>query len=123
MFCAAVSCGSRLKDWKTNPIRSRRTRVSVRSDWPVSSVPPSRTRPEVAVSRPARQCISVDLPDPDEPMIAVNSARPKPTETPSRARTAVSPLPYTFTRSTAATAAWLVSGGAWVVIVPPVAAM
>ena len=41
-----------------------------------SSVPrsmsPMKTWPEVSVSRPATQCISVDLPDPDGPMIAVN---------------------------------------------------
>ena len=30
-----------------------------------------KTWPEVSVSRPARQCISVDLPEPDGPMIAV----------------------------------------------------
>ena len=33
------------------------------------------TWPEVRVSRPARQCISVDLPEPDGPMIAVNAPR------------------------------------------------
>jgi hypothetical protein len=93
MFCAAVSCGSRLNDWNTKPIRSRRTLVSTRSDCAVRSVPPSSARPDVAVSRPARQCMSVDLPDPDGPMIAVNAARAKPTVTPSSARTAVSPLP------------------------------
>ncbi len=105
MLPAAVSCGSRLNDWKTNPIRSRRTLVSTLSDCLVRSLPPSSTCPEVAVSRPARQCMSVDLPDPDGPMMAVNRPRSKPTVTPSRARTAVSPEPYTFTRSTAATAA------------------
>ena len=93
MFCAAVSCGSRLNDWKTKPIRSRRTLVSTWSDCAVRSVPPSSACPLVAVSRPARQCIRVDLPEPDGPMIAVNWARPKPTVTPSSARTAVSPWP------------------------------
>ena len=33
------------------------------------------TEPDVTVSRPARQCIRVDLPEPDGPMIAVNSPR------------------------------------------------
>jgi hypothetical protein len=34
-------------------------------------VSPSQTSPEVGVSKPARQCIRVDLPEPDGPMTAV----------------------------------------------------
>src|SRR5258706_15180447 len=53
-------------------------------------------------------CISVDLPDPDGPITAVNSPRSTVTETPSRARTSASPLPYTLLtlsrRSTSSTA-------------------
>ena len=48
--------------------------------------------PEVSVSRPAMQCSSVDLPEPDGPMIAVNRPVAKSTVTPSRARTSVCPL-------------------------------
>ncbi len=33
--------------------------------------------PDVTVSRPARQCIRVDLPEPDGPMMAVNSPAPQ----------------------------------------------
>ena len=51
------------------------------------------TWPEVSVSRPATQCISVDLPDPEGPMMAVKRARSKSTVIPSRARTSVSPEP------------------------------
>ena len=51
------------------------------------------TWPEVTSSSPATQCISVDLPDPDGPMIAVKRPAWKLTETPSRARTSVSPAP------------------------------
>jgi hypothetical protein len=52
--------------------------------------------------------MSVDLPDPDGPMIAVNSPVRNRTVTPSSARTVVPPEPYTFTRPAAATAApWL----------------
>ena len=47
------------------------------------------------------QCISVDLPDPDGPITAVNRPRWNSTLTPSSARTATSPLPYVLTRSTA----------------------
>src|SRR5258705_13267309 len=49
--------------------------------------------------------MSVDLPDPDGPMIAVNSPPGKSADTPASAVTSVSPEPYTFFRSTACAAA------------------
>ena len=73
MFSSAVSVGTRLKDWKTKPISSRRSRVSALSLSAVSSWSPIITAPESAVSRAARQCMSVDLPEPLGPMTAVNS--------------------------------------------------
>ena len=54
---------------------------------------PTRTEPEEKLSSPATQCISVDVPDPEGPMIAVNWDCPKPTLTRSRATTWVSPCP------------------------------
>ena len=63
------------------------------------------TLPALTESRPATQCIRVDLPEPDGPMIAVKRPAWKLTDTPSRARTSVSPLPYTFTTFTARAAA------------------
>ena len=51
------------------------------------------TWPEVKVSSPATQCMSVDLPDPDGPMMAVKRPRSKSTVMSSSARTSVSPLP------------------------------
>ena len=39
------------------------------------------------------QCMSVDLPEPDGPMMAVNWPAAKSTSTPSRASTRVSPEP------------------------------
>ena len=93
MFSRASSTGSRLNDWKTNPIRLRRSVVSWSSRRLVSAVSPSHTSPALAVSRPARQCMSVDLPEPDGPMIAVNSPAAKVTSTPASAWTAVSPVP------------------------------
>ena len=51
------------------------------------------TAPDVSVSSPARQCISVDLPEPDGPMIAVNLLGSNATVTPSRATTSLSPTP------------------------------
>ena len=57
------------------------------------SSPSMNTWPDVSVSSPAMQCIRVDFPDPDGPMMAVNSPVPKEASTPSRARTSASPLP------------------------------
>ncbi len=93
MFSHAVSVGSRLKDWNTNPICSRRTRVRSSSSSEPRSVPAILAVPEVGSSSPARQCRNVDLPEPDGPMIAVNSPRPKRADTPSSATTAASPSP------------------------------
>ena len=72
MFSAAVMVGSRLNDWKMKPIRSRRSSVSALSLSEVISVSPRYTSPEVGRSRPASMCSSVDLPEPEGPMIAVN---------------------------------------------------
>ena len=57
------------------------------------STSPMNTSPDVTLSSPARQCISVDLPEPDGPMIALKRPAGKSTETWSSACTAVSPLP------------------------------
>jgi hypothetical protein len=99
-----------LYDWKTKPMRSRRSRVSRRSLSPVSSVPPTRTEPDVGRSSPAAHCSSVDLPEPDGPMTAVNVPGPKPSETPSSAVTPPSPSPYRLMTE--------VSRIAWSVICP-----
>ena len=45
------------------------------------------------MSSPAMQCMRVDFPEPDGPMMAVNSPAAKETETLSRAVTFVSPEP------------------------------
>ena len=51
------------------------------------------TLPAVTASRPAVQCMRVDLPDPDGPMMAVKRPAGNPTVTSSSATTAVSPSP------------------------------
>ena len=56
------------------------------------SVSPISTVPDVRVSSPATLCISVDLPEPDGPMMAVKRPVANSTDTPSRARTSVSPV-------------------------------
>jgi hypothetical protein len=59
----------------------------------VSSWSPIITEPESAVSSAARQCISVDLPEPLGPITAVNSPAIRSMVTSSRATTRVSPSP------------------------------
>ncbi len=58
-----------------NPIWLRRRSVSCFWFMDETSRPSTTTLPEVGVSNPAMQCISVDFPDPDGPMIAVISPR------------------------------------------------
>ena len=96
MFSLALSVGSRLNCWKTKPILSRRSSVSCFSVSRVMSTSPMNACPELRRSSPAAHCMSVDLPDPDGPMIAVNRPGSKPTVTPSSARTSASPEPYTL---------------------------
>jgi hypothetical protein len=114
MFSPAVRVGMRLKAWNTKPMRSRRSTVMARSLSELRSVSPTRTRPEVSRSRPARQCSSVDFPEPDGPMMAANSPAANSAVTPSSARMAVSPRPYTFTPSMICA-----TGAAWDVLVSP----
>ena len=93
MFSLAVSVGMRLKDWKMNPTSSRRTLVRALSSSVVRSVPAMYTLPDVSSSSPATQCMRVDFPDPDGPMMAVKRPVSKSTVTSSRARTSVAPAP------------------------------
>ena len=55
MFSSASSIGSRLKNWKTNPMCSRRSSVSSASSRFVMSVPAIVTEPGVGLSRPGEQ--------------------------------------------------------------------
>ncbi len=57
------------------------------------AVPPMWTVPRSVVSRPARQCMRVDLPDPDGPMMAVKAPEANSTETSRSATTWASPEP------------------------------
>ena len=93
MFSAAVSIGSRLKNWKMKPMWSRRSFVSSVSSSAVTSTPATETSPDVGLSSPARMCMSVDLPEPDGPITAVSRPLAMSTDTPRSASTAVSPSP------------------------------
>ncbi len=103
MFSRAVSIGSKLKNWKMNPMCFLRSLVSGVSASLVISVPATCTEPDVGLSSPARMCIRVDLPDPDGPMTAVIRPTGMSTLTPRSAATAVSPSPKTRDRSAATT--------------------
>ena len=81
------------------------------SDSRPSSYPAMKVCPLVSRSSPARQWRRVDFPDPDAPMMAVNWCETKSALIPSRARTAVSPRPYTLTASTVRAAMGTSSGG------------
>ena len=86
MFSSAVSIGSRLKNWKMKPMWSRRSCVSAVSLEPGDVDAGDRDRrPRSGRSRPARMCISVDLPEPDGPMIAVSWPCAMSSETPRSA--------------------------------------
>ena len=93
MFSSALRVGIRLKAWKTKPTRSRRSRVKAFSPRSVRFTPSIHTSPEVSESSPAKQCMSVLLPEPDGPMMAANRPTSKSTVTPAKAFTAVSPEP------------------------------
>src|SRR5262249_45685686 len=61
-------------------------------------------------------CISVDLPEPDGPMMAVNRPAGTCMLTPRSATTCASPVPYTFQTSTARAATAARTGGATVIV-------
>src|SRR5882757_2030171 len=62
----------------------------------LTSWPASRYVPVVATSRQPRMCISVDLPDPDGPMIATYSPCSIESYTPRNASTSIAPVLYTL---------------------------
>jgi hypothetical protein len=93
MFSRAVSAGTRLYDWKMKPSCDLRNRVRCFSLSPVMSSSPRWMLPESTVSRPAIACMSVDFPEPEGPMMAVNRPRPISRLAPSSARTVVGPVP------------------------------
>ena len=109
MFWAAVSDGTRLNDWKTKPIRSRRNTLSCSSFRLARSTSASWIDPEVGRSRPAAQWRNVLLPEPDGPITAVNEPFGKASESSRRAATLLWPLPYTLLTDESRT----VSGACW----------
>jgi hypothetical protein len=86
-FCSAVFSGKRLKDWKTMPMRWRRSLTGARGA--VISSSPTKTRPASGRSSRFRQRSSVDLPEPDGPM--TQTTWPDSTVRSTLARTVFSP--------------------------------
>src|SRR5439155_118681 len=76
------------------PISLLRTRASASSDIFDTSWPLSQYSPAFGVSRQPMMFISVDLPEPDGPMIATYSLRPMARSTPRSARTISPPMSY-----------------------------
>src|SRR6185295_14965196 len=82
-----------------NPISSLRMRASSLSFIWLTCLLLSRYEPLVGVSRHPIRFISVDLPDPDGPMMATYSPRSMAIDTPRRAWISSSPITYVFHRS------------------------
>src|SRR5688572_2900894 len=58
-----------------NPSVALRTRPRSASPMALNGLPFTRTSPWVGASRPPSTCSSVDLPEPERPMMAMRSAR------------------------------------------------
>ena len=84
-FSSAVSSGTSCPDWNTNPNRSRRSSLRWDSRRVSSRCPVNQTSPWSGVRMPARQCSSVDLPDPLGPITATISPAPAASEAPRSA--------------------------------------
>ena len=69
-FSTAVSSGTSCPNWNTNPKRIRRNVLRAVSPRVSIRCPPNHTSPRSGVKIPARQCSSVDLPEPLGPMMA-----------------------------------------------------
>ncbi len=69
-LATAVVRGMRLNAWKMNPMSRFRARASCASERVPTSTPSSLYDPKVGTSSAPRMFIRVDLPEPDEPMIA-----------------------------------------------------
>src|SRR5215212_7044119 len=106
-FSRAVRCGNRLNAWKTMPIL-RRT-ASMSTSGSVTSIPPTKTFPEVGSSRRLMQRSRVDLPDPDGPMTQTTSPPSTRTSMPRRTSRRPKYLWRSWTSMAAAPAVWVLT--------------
>src|SRR6185503_9554367 len=96
-FSTALRRDSRLKVWNTNPMCLLRIAASWSSDILPTFSPASSYVPASGTSRQPSTFMSVDLPEPDGPMIATNSPAWMSRSTPARACTSISlPMRYVF---------------------------
>ena len=99
MFSRAVSVGTRLNGWKTNPRRSRRSRVSALSEsavqLDVADAHRARASPVEAGEAVHQRRLAGPRRAHDRGELARGQAQARPVE----GTDGVSPLPYTFMRS------------------------
>ena len=98
-FRRAVVRARRLNCWKTNPILRLRIFASAFSSSRATCSPSSSYEPDVGRSRQPMTFISVDLPDPEGPMIATISPAPTCSETPLSTVRSSPPVLYVLTMS------------------------
>src|SRR5487761_257548 len=98
-LCSAVARASRLKVWKTKPISLLRMRASSSSFNSLTRCPFSQYWPLLGVSRQPIKFMSVDLPEPEGPMMATYSPLRISRVTPRNACTCSEPISYVFHRS------------------------
>ena len=76
-FSTAVSIGTRLKNWNTNPRLRRRNAARAPALIVHTSWPATETVPVSGASSPPATCRRVDLPAPDGPVTTTNSPASK----------------------------------------------
>src|SRR5690349_21908945 len=99
MLSRALRFGSRLNFWKTKPTVVFRIRVRPPSLRCARSWPATWTSPEVGGVRPPMMWKSVDLPEPEGPMMETNSPGRTARSTPRSAGTSTLPTRYVLVSS------------------------
>jgi hypothetical protein len=107
MLSAAVSSGTSCPNWNTNPNAVRRSSVRLVSSIWSSRWPSKVISPSSGTKMPARQCSSVDLPDPLGPITA--SISPASTCTSAPRKAGVWPNDLTTSRASSRHVLWLLA--------------
>ena len=96
-FSTAVSIGTKLKNWNTNPRLRRRNAARAPALIAHTSWPSTATVPVSGASSPPAICRRVDLPAPDGPVTTTNSPASKVKSKSTSTCTCSSPLRYVLT--------------------------
>ena len=91
-FSTAESVGSNPNDWKTTPIRERRSSVRSSRDIAATGASRQRTSPSSGASRPLSTPMNVVLPEPLGPISATKSRSASESDAPRTARTPCAPV-------------------------------